>query len=242
MDTDAARSPHRPGTFSIAAFDPATDAFGAAVATGTVAVGALCPYVSRDAAVLTQSYTRTEHGRDAVARVDAGDRVDDACRALLAADEFATYRQVHAVGRASTFAHTGADCVDWCGHRVADEVTVAGNMLADGAVVDAVADAFATDEGGGGRERDLPGRLVAALAAGAAAGGDSRGERSAALLVAAPEPELYHNLRVDWSTTPVADLADVLDEAREAAAGIRASTAAAYDDYPEGILEFGVKY
>lgn len=241
MDGDARESGarHRPGTFSIAAFDREADAFGAAVATGTVAVGALCPYASRDAAVLTQAYTRTEHGRDALSRVAAGDRLDDACRDGLAADEFAAYRQVHGVGRDAAFAHTGADCVDWAGHRVVGDadadVTVAGNMLADGSVVDAVADGFAAADG------DLPGRLVAALAAGTTAGGDHRGERSAALLVAAPEPELYHNLRVDWSSTPVEDLADLLGEAREAAAGIRASTESFYDDYPEEILEFGVK-
>lgn len=228
---------HGPGTFSIAVRDRETDAFGAAVTTGTVAVGATCPYVSRNAAVLTQSYTRTQHGRDAVARADGGERVDDALSDLLAADEHAAYRQVHGVGTGSEFAFTGDECVPWCGSRVGDDYTAAGNMLAGPEVLEETAAAY---EASGG---DVAERLVAALEAGEAAGGDDRGELSAALLVWAPEPTLYHNLRVDCSETPVADLRAVLEEARTARERIRAETDDAFDgEYPPGLLDFGVKY
>lgn len=225
---------HRPGTFSIAVRDGET--FGAAVTTGTVAVGATCPYVSANAAVLTQAFTETEHGRDAVARVDDGERVDDAVDALLDADEYAAYRQVHGVGRDSHATHTGDECVEYCGSRVGDDYTVAGNMLAGPEVLEAVADAYETTEG------DVPARLHAALEAGEAAGGDDRGELSAALLVHDPTPKMYHNLRVDFSETPVADLGDVLAEARDAHAKLLEESDDLLGEYPEELLDFGVKY
>mgnify|MGYP000082526931 FL=1 len=227
---------HTPGTFSIAAYDPATDTFGAAVTTGTVAVGATCPYVSANAAALTQAFTKTEHGRDAVERVDSGDRIDEAFEALLAADEYAPYRQVHGVDSETTFAFTGEECSEWAGHRIGDRYTVAGNILAGPGVLDAAADAYESTD------RDMAERLVSALEAGERAGGDDRGELSAAVLVHAPEPEFYHNLRVDRSETPVSDLRELLDAAREAKERVRAETDEMFDDYPEELLNFGVKY
>jgi len=221
-------------TFSIAARDPGTGAFGAAVATGTVAVGATCPYVSERAAACTQSYTRTEHGRDAVARAAEGEPIDGACETLLAADEYASYRQLHGVdadGNAYTF--SGDDCVGWYGSRAGENHTVAGNMLAGEAVVDAMDAAFVDADG------DLATRLVAALAAGADAGGDKRGADSAALLIHAAEPRLFHNLRIDHDAAPVAALGDLLDRARENEADLLAD---AGDDVPDELLRFGVKY
>ncbi|MFC7205378.1 DUF1028 domain-containing protein [Haloferax namakaokahaiae] len=227
---------HIPGTFSIAAYDPETSTFGAAVTTGTVSVGATCPYVSSEAAAVTQSYTKTEHGREAVSRADAGERIDDAFESLLDADEHAAYRQVHGVGTDSSFAFTGDECVEWAGHRTGEHYTVAGNMLAGKAVVDATAEAYESTTG------DMAERLVSALEAGEDAGGDDRGEMSAAILVHAPTPEMYHNLRVDLSETPVSDLRDLLTEARRAKDRIRAETDDLFGDYPEEILDFGVKY
>ena len=226
---------HAPGTFSIAARDPATNTYGAAVTTGTVAVGATCPYVSANAAVVTQSYTNTNHGRDAVARTDAGERIDDALDELLAADEYADYRQVHGVGRDTEYTFTGAECVAWAGHRVGDDYTVAGNMLAGRDVIDATAAAYESTDG------DMAERLVSALEAGESAGGDDRGEMSAAILVHAPDPEFYHNLRVDLSDDPVSDLRAVLTEARRAKDRIRSETDELFSDYPDEILNFGIK-
>ncbi|KTG26905.1 DUF1028 domain-containing protein [Haloferax profundi] len=227
---------HVPGTFSIAARDPATNTFGAAVTTGTVSVGATCPYVSANGAAVTQSYTKTEHGRDAVARADDGERIDDAFDDLLAGDDYAAYRQVHGVGTESEYTFTGAECVDWAGHRVGDDYTVAGNMLAGSDVVTATAEAYESTDG------DMAERLVSALEAGESAGGDDRGEMSAAILVHAPEPEFYHNLRVDLSADPVGDLRELLTEARRAKEQIRSETDDLFGDYPDEILDFGVKY
>ncbi|KAB1191259.1 MULTISPECIES: DUF1028 domain-containing protein [Haloferax] len=227
---------HVPGTFSIAAHDPTTNTFGAAVTTGTVSVGATCPYVSANAAAVTQSYTKTEHGRDAVARADAGERVDDAIEDLLSSDDYADYRQVHGVGTDSESAFTGDECVEWAGHHVGDGYTVAGNMLAGSDVVDATAEAYESTD------CDMAERLVSALEAGEAAGGDDRGEMSAAVLVHAPGPEFYHNLRVDLSDDPVSDLRELLTEARRAKAQIQKETDDLFGDYPDEILNFGVKY
>src|SRR6266436_1419357 len=106
--------------------------------------------------------------------------------------------------RDRAFCHTGASCVPWCGHEQADEFTIAGNMLAGPGVVAAMARAFRASDG---ERRDLSERLLIALEAGQAAGGDKRGKQSAALLVAAiREPRMYHNLRVDDHTDPVAEL------------------------------------
>lgn len=227
---------HVPGTFSIAARDPDANVFGAAVTTGTVSVGATCPYVSEAAAVVTQAFTETSHGREGVARAASGERVDDALAALLDADDHAAFRQVHGVGDDSEFAFTGEECTGWCGHRIGDDYTVAGNMLVGPDVLDATADAYESTDG------DMADRLVSALEAGEDAGGDERGEVSAALLIHAPTPEFHHNLRVDLSETPVADLRELLGEARRAQEQIIAETEDAATDYPPSVFDFGVKY
>ncbi|TKX60565.1 DUF1028 domain-containing protein, partial [Halorubrum sp. SP9] len=180
-----------PGTFSIAAQDPETGAFGVAVSTALVGVGALCPFVSENAAVATQSYVNVSHGRNAVELADRGVSVSTACEALLADDPHDTYRQLHGVTAEDSFRYTGADCVDWAGDSAGDDYTVAGNMLDGADVIDAVSSGYADADGG------FADRLIAALEAGQAAGGDKRGKISAALLIAGPEPKLYHNLRVD---------------------------------------------
>ncbi len=172
-----------------------------AVATARPAVGALVPWVSPRGAIATQARVNTDLGRQGLALVDAGVPVEVALAGLLAADPDRDLRQLHGVDRDGSFLHTGARCVEWCGHRAGAGFTVAGNMLAGEAVVQAMAEAFATREGA-----ELPERLLAALEAGQAAGGDRRGQQSAALLVAGPRPTGYHNLRVDDHAEPVAEL------------------------------------
>ncbi|MBI2469549.1 MAG: DUF1028 domain-containing protein, partial [Candidatus Rokubacteria bacterium] len=98
-------------------------------------------------------------------------------------------------------AHTGSECVPWCGHLAGEGFTVAGNMLTGEGVVKAMAEAFLARP-----TAELAERLVGALEAGQAAGGDKRGKQSAALLVASDEPRGYHNLRVDDHADPVAEL------------------------------------
>ncbi len=126
--------------------------------------------------------------------------VDVALSSLLWKDRNREIRQVHGVDGERAFCHTGAECVSWCGHDEGPDFTVAGNMLAGPDVIAAMARTFSKSDG------ELASRLLLALEAGQAAGGDKRGKQSAALLVASPEPRMYHNLRVDDHVDPVGEL------------------------------------
>jgi uncharacterized Ntn-hydrolase superfamily protein len=188
-------------TFSIAARCPRTGDFGVAVATARPAVGSIVPWASRRGAIATQARSNSELGRLGLALVDAGVPVAVALGGLVAADPEATHRQLHGVDRHGVFVHTGSDCQPWCGHQASADCTVAGNLLAGPQVIQAMTDAF-----GAWPEEELAGRLLSALEAGQAAGGDKRGKQSAALLVASEDPRPYHNLRVDDHADPVAEL------------------------------------
>jgi uncharacterized Ntn-hydrolase superfamily protein len=188
-------------TFSVVARCPRTGDFGVAVATARPAVGAVVPWVSALGAVATQAKTNTEHGRRALALLAAGDALTVALPCLLDADPEREHRQVHGVDGRGAFAFTGATCQPWCGDRTGDAFSVAGNLLTGPEVLDAMVVSLAAS-----MALDLPERLVRALEAGQAAGGDRRGKQSAALLIAATEPRPYHNLRVDDHGDPVAEL------------------------------------
>jgi uncharacterized Ntn-hydrolase superfamily protein len=195
-------------TFSIVAHDPAVGAFGVAVATARPAVGALVPFVSLHGGIATQARVSTEIGRRGIALLEQGVPVGVAIRALLEGDPDREIRQVHGVDAAGGFCHTGENCVPWCGHHDGGDFTVAGNMLAGPQVVEAVVEVYrhARKEG-----REVSERILLALEAGQAAGGDKRGRQSAALLVASREPRGYHNLRVDDHPDPVTELRRVYD-------------------------------
>src|SRR5262249_53142043 len=121
---------------------------------------------------------------------------------LTAEDDGRDHRQLHAIdAHGNVAAHTGAACIDWCGHRAADDCSVAGNMLAGPQVLDATVDAFLAQ-----RDRPLPLRLLAALDAGDAAGGDKRGRQSAALLIQGREDYPQLDLRVDDHEQPFVEL------------------------------------
>ncbi len=226
-----------PGTFSIAAIDPETSQTGVAVTTGSAGVGAVCPYVSKRAAVVTQSFTKTSHGANALEFVDRGVPLDAACETLLDADEYDSYRQLHGIqSDSSTFVHTGKDCVSWCGGQSFKTHTVAGNMLVGESVIEAVSEAFV------GADGELVDRLVTALEAGQEAGGDKRGKVSAALLVHSSVPQRYHNLRVDLSDEPVADLRELLEHTKMVAEELPERLAEQLGEYPEGMLDSEIKY
>ncbi len=226
-----------PGTFSIAAIDPETSQTGVAVATGTAGVGAVCPYVNERAAVVTQSFTKTSHGANALAFVDRGIPVDAACETLLDVDEHASYRQLHGIQvDGSSFMHTGADCVSWCGGQSFKTHTVAGNMLVEESIIEAISKAFVDADG------DLVNRLVTALEAGQDAGGDKRGKVSAALLVHAPVPQRYHNLRIDLSDEPVADLRKLLEHTKTVTKELPERLTEQLGEYPEEMLDSEIKY
>ncbi len=190
-------------TFSIAAYHPGERSFGVVVSTARPVVGTLVPFVSEAGAIATQARVNTDIGRHGLALLDAGVSVDVALEGLLAADPERSIRQVHGVDATGAFAFTGDSCVPWAGHVVGNQFTVGGNMLVGPQVIESMAEAFsvARDDG-----RELSDCLVAGLEAGQSAGGDKRGKQSAALLVASPEPRMYHNLRVDDNADPVAEL------------------------------------
>lgn len=199
-------------TFSIVARDARAGEFGVAVATARPAVGALVPHVCLQGAIATQAFVNIELGLRGIEAVAGGMPVDRVLEDLLVDDPRPELRQVHGVdGSGRVFTHTGGDCVPWAGHRRGEDVSVAGNMLVGEATIVAMAENF---QASGDRGLELAERLLRALEAGQAAGGDRRGKQSAALLVASPVPRFYHNLRVDDHADPVRELRRVLEVAR----------------------------
>ena len=189
-------------TWSILARDD-RGRFGAAIASRFFAVGALCLHTRRGVgAVATQALMNPLYGPAAIERLAQGCAPADVVAALTATDAGRAQRQLHLLGAAGTAAaHTGDACVGWCGHQVFDGLSVAGNMLAGPQVLRATIDAFAAHA-----QRPLAERLIEAMAAGEAAGGDKRGKQSAALRIQGDEDHAELDLRVDDHDEPVAEL------------------------------------
>jgi len=195
-------------TWSIVAHDPDSGQMGIAVATCAFAVGARVPFVETGVGVVaTQAFTNPFYGRRGLALLRAGASATDAVRILTDADEGRSERQVHVMdsgGRSA--AYTGVGCVGWCGHLIGKGFSVAGNMLAGPDVIAASAAAFEVAAG-----PTLARRVLAALKAGEAAGGDKRGRQSAAMLVHDEEDYALVDIRVDDAADPLAELARLLD-------------------------------
>jgi uncharacterized Ntn-hydrolase superfamily protein len=194
-------------TWSIVVHDSATGAFAVAVATRAFAVGASCPFArAGTGAVSTQSFTNRYLGPATLDGLARGLDPASAIEGALAGDAGSGLRQVHAVDRhGRTAAWTGANCVEWCGSVAAEGVSVAGNMLAREAVVAESLDSFLHHAG-----LPLPERLLAAMLAGQAAGGDRRGRQSAAMRVVTTEDFPDLDLRVDDHPDPLAELERLL--------------------------------
>ena len=189
-------------TWSLLARD-AEGRFGVAIASRFFAVGALCVYTQRGVgAVATQALANPLYGPAALALLAQGHSPAAVVAALTAADAGRAQRQVHVLGSQGAAAvHTGESCVEWCGHHTGEGFSVAGNMLAGADVVAATADAFVASAG-----LPLAERLIAAMAAGEAAGGDKRGKQSAALRIHGDEDRPELDLRVDDHAEPVLEL------------------------------------
>jgi len=194
-------------TWSIVARDPATGAFGVAVTTKFFAVGALCPHAGAGAGALaTQALVNPTFGPRGLALLAAGASAEHVLATLIASDAGRATRQLHLVDRAGLVAaHTGSDCIGWCGHRAGAGFSVAGNMLAGEAVVAATHASFAASAG-----RPFALRLIEALDAGQAQGGDKRGKQSAALKIHASEDYPFLDLRVDDHPEPLVELRRLL--------------------------------
>ena len=180
-------------TWSILARDPVTGTLGAAVATRFFAVGALAIHVEGGVAALaTQALINPMYAVHGMPRLRAGEAPDAVIAALLAGDAGRTHRQIHildAAGRIAT--HTGPECIAWCGSVRGTDVSVAGNMLAGPDVVARTLAAFESAEG------SMAERLLSALEAGEAAGGDKRGKQSAALKICSRDPYPDLDIRTD---------------------------------------------
>lgn len=205
-------------TFSIVAFDPETGDLGVAVQSKFFGVGAVVPYVRADVgAIATQALANPEYGPQGLDLMDDGMAAPAVVERITAADAGRDRRQVGVVdaeGRAA--AYTGKRTFAWAGHRVGENYCCQGNILAGKKVVDAMAETFETARG------PLAERLVEALRAGQAAGGDKRGRQSAALVVARRGGgfiggnDRYLDVRVDDHPTPIEELARLLAMRRKA--------------------------
>lgn len=201
----------RVATFSIVAFDPRTGELGVAVQSRFLAVGAVVPWAKAGVgAIATQSFANTSYGPDGLKLLASGTAPEEAVKQLTEADPQRAVRQlgiVNATGKAATF--TGGECNAWAGGRTGANFAAQGNILAGEAVVTAMAESF---EKSADSEKELGQRLIDALKAGQAAGGDKRGMQSAALLVVregwgyAGLSDRYRDLRVDDHAEPIAEL------------------------------------
>lgn len=194
-------------TFSIVARCSRTGRLGVAVSTAVPAVGSICPFVqSGVGAVSTQSWVNPYLAIDALALMEQGAPAPVALERVMAGDDGRALRQFGIVDAAGVAAaYTGDGCTPWCGHRVGPGYAVQGNMLAGEAVVAGMEAAFLESAA-----EDLAERLMRALEAGQAGGGDKRGKQSAALKIHGREAYPWLDLRVDEHASPVAELRRVL--------------------------------
>lgn len=200
-------------TFSIVGVDRAAGEIGIAVQSKFLSVGAVVPWVRYGAgAIATQSFANTAYGPQALDRLARGAAPQEVADALIAGDEGRAQRQFGIVdmhGRSTTF--TGAECIPWAGGIAGEDFAAQGNCLAGPAVVEALANSFRTSTG------HLADRLVAALHAAQAEGGDKRGQQSAALVIEkrgggyAGFNDRYVDLRVDDHARPIEELQRLLE-------------------------------
>ena len=190
-------------TWSIIAKDPETGQFGIAVATFFFAVGARVPFIAAGrGAIATQALVNPYYGIDGVPLLRQGQSAHEVLARLLTADPGRESRQVHILDANGEIAfHTGADCIDWCGHLAVEGISIAGNMLAGPRVLEETAAAYLQSAA-----LPFPQRLIAALRAGEAAGGDKRGKQAAALLIHDRDEWAALDLRVDDHVDPISEL------------------------------------
>lgn len=201
-------------TFSIVAFDPRKQEWGVAVQSKFLACAAVVSWARAGAgAVATQSFANVAYGLDGLDLMENGLSAEETIERLTSADDQRGQRQVGMVdshGRAASF--TGGECYDWAGHIVGEGFACQGNILVPG-TVEAMAAAFEEARRGQGELADW---LVTALAAGQAAGGDSRGRQAAGVLVVRSNGgyggnnDRYLDLRVDDHPEPIDKLSELV--------------------------------
>jgi uncharacterized Ntn-hydrolase superfamily protein len=203
----------RQGTYSIVARDPATGELGVAVQSHWFSVGGVVAWARPGVgAVATQSVAEIAHGPNALDRLEEGLGAQGAIDAVLAPDEQARYRQLGVVDAAGNAAsHTGDGCIPYASGFVGEGFACQANMMGPSGVADAMAEAYVAHEG------DLAERMLAALLAAEATGGDVRGRQSAAMLIVPAEGERWRariDIRVEDHADPLAELTRLLRLAR----------------------------
>ena len=202
-------------TFSIVARDPCNGRFAIAVASFHLAVGSTVPHLrSEVGAVASQAHTNPYLGIRGLERLQANAQADAVLESLLKDDPYHDYRQFHlidSVGR--TAAWTGSCCQDWSGHRHQHNLSIAGNCLIGDEVLDAIEHAFVTSDS----SWKLGRRLMHALQAGEAAGGDFRSSTStsAALQVSGESSFPLLDLRVDFREGAVGELMEIYERSQD---------------------------
>jgi uncharacterized Ntn-hydrolase superfamily protein len=196
-------------TYSIAAYDPEASQWGVAVQSRFLSVGSVVPWAEPHVgAIATQAYANPRYGPDGLALLREGLPASEVVERLVSADEGRAERQLGIVdgdGRSASW--TGPDCLDWAGHRNGPGYAAQGNILVSRETVDAIAETFESTAGD-----SLARRLLDCLAAGQVAGGDRRGQQSAALLVVQENggygslSDLVCDLRVDDHERPIDEL------------------------------------
>lgn len=198
----------RPSTFSIVAFDPRNGDFGVVVESKFPAVGAIVPWAKAAVgAIATQAWINVSYGPKGLRLLKEGLSAKETLGKLVTEDPRPEVRQAAVVdAKGQVAVHTGKECLDWAGHVTGRGFSCQGNMLANARVVENMAKAFEETSG------DLIDKLLHALTAGQTAGGDRRGQQSAAILVVRQDggyegfTDRYLDLRVDDHPTPIEEL------------------------------------
>lgn len=200
-------------TYSIVARDPDTGSFGVAVATGNLAVGAMVPHCRAGVgAVATQGTTNPMYGPRGLDLLAAGHPAQTVVDILTQADRGRAHRQLHVIDREGHgAAWTGTETVPWAGHRLYPNFSVAGNMLLNPDLLEAMIDAYQAST-----DLAFVERLIRALEAAEGAGGDKRGCLSAAIYVVETEDYGLYDLRVDHHAEPLTELRRLLAETEKA--------------------------
>ena len=184
---------------------------GLIVASKFFACGAVVPFVGAHVAVASQAFCNPIWGVEGRARLAAGEHAAQVLADLVARDDGQAIRQAHMMDAGDGFAaHTGTECVDWAGHLSQKDHSVAGNMLAGAQVLQATSEAFLAHP-----DLPFPARLIAAMQAGEAAGGDKRGRQAAGLVIHRGQDYPWLDLRADDHSDPLAELARLWEVAQE---------------------------
>jgi len=196
-------------TYSIVAIDPDASRWGVATQSKFLAVGSVVPWAAAEVgAIATQSYANPQYGPDGIALLRQGLGAEEVVKRLTEADEGREHRQLGVVdARGGAATYTGGECHEWAGGRTGDGYAAQGNILVSAETVDALAETFEESRG-----KPLAERLLDCLDAAQAAGGDKRGQQSAALLVVEKDAgyaqlsDVVVDLRVDDHERPLEEL------------------------------------